>query len=295
MRATLMNYTAIALVMGLATAANAAPVKNVVTDAQERLNTLGYNAGKIDGVIGKETQEAIMEFQRNNALPVTGTLTPETYSMMWDNYGYNRGFYRDGIRYSNYYGYNDANRIYGYNDAYRPYDTRWNYAYGNRASYYQQVGTLPIADSVGYRNYNYNLQGLPIRFGHLSIHRDTWSGANNYTVMLNGQSVLNANNQPEALRVSKVFNLSDEDAVIISAYDGTSGCNFKNYLLTVKSNGTYTPAREIGNCTGTYEARVDGNMLYISFANYNGSAYGKDIWRYSNNSLGRVYDAVAGL
>jgi N-acetylmuramoyl-L-alanine amidase len=49
-----------------------------VRDAQQRLRTLGFYNGPIDGVAGTETQLAMERFQRSRGLDATGTLTPAT-------------------------------------------------------------------------------------------------------------------------------------------------------------------------------------------------------------------------
>lgn len=43
-----------------------------VTQLQRNLNYLGYKAGNIDGIYGRETQEAVKSFQSNNGLIVDG-------------------------------------------------------------------------------------------------------------------------------------------------------------------------------------------------------------------------------
>ena len=43
---------------------------------QERLNALGYSVGRPDGVAGAATRNAIADWQRDQGLPVTGTLAP---------------------------------------------------------------------------------------------------------------------------------------------------------------------------------------------------------------------------
>jgi peptidoglycan hydrolase-like protein with peptidoglycan-binding domain len=60
---------------GAAPAANAALQ---VRDAQHRLNQLGYNAGPEDGVMGRATRAALMEFQRTERLSATGRLDRAT-------------------------------------------------------------------------------------------------------------------------------------------------------------------------------------------------------------------------
>jgi len=47
-------------------------------EAQQRLNTLGYDCGVPDGLIGPKTRECIARFQRDRALPATGILDAET-------------------------------------------------------------------------------------------------------------------------------------------------------------------------------------------------------------------------
>jgi peptidoglycan hydrolase-like protein with peptidoglycan-binding domain len=58
-----------------------APPVNVapqVRDAQQRLNQLGYNVGPEDGIMGRATRAALMEFQRTERLPATGRLDRAT-------------------------------------------------------------------------------------------------------------------------------------------------------------------------------------------------------------------------
>ena len=46
---------------------------------QRTLNDLGYNAGAVDGDIGKGTQRAIRKFQKQHGLEPTGIVDPKTY------------------------------------------------------------------------------------------------------------------------------------------------------------------------------------------------------------------------
>ncbi|UCD81642.1 MAG: ankyrin repeat domain-containing protein [Desulfobacterales bacterium] len=47
---------------------------DTVYEAQKKLNELGYDAGKPDGIWGKKTVEAVKSFQRDDGLPETGQL-----------------------------------------------------------------------------------------------------------------------------------------------------------------------------------------------------------------------------
>jgi hypothetical protein len=51
---------------------------STVAAAQERLARAGYYRGEIDGVFGPETRRAIMRYQSDNGLRVTGYLTTDT-------------------------------------------------------------------------------------------------------------------------------------------------------------------------------------------------------------------------
>lgn len=48
-----------------------------VAELQSRLNGLGFDAGKPDGIFGPETEQAVREFQQNRLLPSDGVAGPE--------------------------------------------------------------------------------------------------------------------------------------------------------------------------------------------------------------------------
>jgi len=48
-----------------------------VAELQSRLNGLGFDAGKVDGVFGADTEAAVLEFQRNRHLAEDGKAGPE--------------------------------------------------------------------------------------------------------------------------------------------------------------------------------------------------------------------------
>jgi N-acetylmuramoyl-L-alanine amidase len=47
-----------------------------VAEAQSRLSALGFDAGKIDGVFGPDTERAVLEFQHNRVLAEDGKIGP---------------------------------------------------------------------------------------------------------------------------------------------------------------------------------------------------------------------------
>jgi N-acetylmuramoyl-L-alanine amidase len=49
-----------------------------VVDLQRRLNSLGFDAGRVDGIFGVDTDRALREFQRNAGLALDGICGPKT-------------------------------------------------------------------------------------------------------------------------------------------------------------------------------------------------------------------------
>ncbi len=50
-----------------------------VAELQRRLNQLGFNAGRIDGIFGRDTDHALRDFQRGVGVPSDGTCGPDTF------------------------------------------------------------------------------------------------------------------------------------------------------------------------------------------------------------------------
>lgn len=48
-----------------------------VSELQSRLNSLGFDAGKVDGIFGPDTERAVTEFQQNRNLAEDGRVGPE--------------------------------------------------------------------------------------------------------------------------------------------------------------------------------------------------------------------------
>lgn len=48
-----------------------------VAELQARLNSLGFDSGKVDGIFGPDTERAVMEFQNNRRLAEDGKVGPE--------------------------------------------------------------------------------------------------------------------------------------------------------------------------------------------------------------------------
>lgn len=50
-----------------------------ILQLQERLTTLGFNAGRVDGVFGPDTDRALRDFQRNVGIDADGTCGPDVW------------------------------------------------------------------------------------------------------------------------------------------------------------------------------------------------------------------------
>ncbi|CAN5724162.1 hypothetical protein BH24ACT3_BH24ACT3_16170 [soil metagenome] len=53
-----------------------------VADLQLRLGSLGFDAGRVDGIFGPHTAKALADFQRNTALPTDGICGPEALAAL---------------------------------------------------------------------------------------------------------------------------------------------------------------------------------------------------------------------
>lgn len=62
-------------------------VSEYVSGIQSDLATLGYYTGSIDGIYGPLTIQAVMTFQEDHDLPVTGLLDPPTQAVLADQLG----------------------------------------------------------------------------------------------------------------------------------------------------------------------------------------------------------------
>lgn len=53
-----------------------------VADLQAKLNLIGFDCGRVDGIFGPATQAALTEFQRNIGLPTNGICAPDVAAML---------------------------------------------------------------------------------------------------------------------------------------------------------------------------------------------------------------------
>jgi len=55
---------------------------SITLSAQQRLASLGYYQGSVDGIYGAQTRNAIMAFQHDKGLAITGTLNDATIAAL---------------------------------------------------------------------------------------------------------------------------------------------------------------------------------------------------------------------
>jgi peptidoglycan hydrolase-like protein with peptidoglycan-binding domain len=57
-----------------------------VIEIQKMLKTLGYYKGKIDGIFGNQTEDAVKQYQRNKQIAIDGIVGDVTYTLLRHDY-----------------------------------------------------------------------------------------------------------------------------------------------------------------------------------------------------------------
>jgi Putative peptidoglycan binding domain len=78
MRLNALPYLVVALGLGLSPVALAASFSPVTQQAQSKLAELGFDPGPADGIAGRGTRAAVVAFQKQSGLPLTGALDAAT-------------------------------------------------------------------------------------------------------------------------------------------------------------------------------------------------------------------------
>jgi His-Xaa-Ser repeat protein HxsA len=68
--------------IGSATPSSTSPRRDLIRQVQERLQTVGYNPGTIDGTMGPQTKNALLWFQNAQGLRSTGDLDEPTLNAL---------------------------------------------------------------------------------------------------------------------------------------------------------------------------------------------------------------------
>jgi len=225
-----------------------------VRTAQITLAQLGYNPGPADGIVGTRTRVAVKSFQRDHHLRADGILGPITYAALIRETGSQSPMRSSEAPPENFYATHPD--FYGY--------------YG---------GDYTNPNALG------SPQTIPSRFGSLEIDDQQTGQTHQYVVMLNGQKVFEADNQPAPINVSRTFNLNNADAVVLTSYaNGDGTCPYHHYLLVVRANSN--GLHPIANCTKAYEVYTEDGNLMIHFPEALPNAWSSGaMWRYENGTL----------
>lgn len=248
----------------------------IVHSAQTHLTNLGYYKDKVDGLMGPKTATAVTNFQRDHHIHVNGKLTTETYnaivtadvekSKLQAEIAHEPvpppppapDFY---AKHPDFYGH--------YNQDYAdPFITAPTVATN---------GAIPVVRS----------QTVPSRYAKIDVSENIHGPDRSYTVTMNGELFLIADDQPAVIGISRTFTLGTEDDVIFSTYRPNSSlCPYKHYLLTLHADGK--TIQEIGNCTRGYQAKLIDNSLFVIFPESDDGRAVGNTWRYEPGDLERL-------
>ncbi len=139
-----------------------------VMEIQALLAKIGYDPGSIDGIFGSKTQQAVIEFQRDNRLTPDGIIGKNTYSLLerfligYDTYTIQPGdtFYDISLKY-----YTNLARVLVANPGIDPYNLQVG-----------QTVIVPYGIDVVDTNIDYtydimerDIQGLKVRYPFLEV------------------------------------------------------------------------------------------------------------------------------
>jgi peptidoglycan hydrolase-like protein with peptidoglycan-binding domain len=245
-----------------------APTKQEKAEARLRmaqgwLDQLNYNPGKIDGKPGKGTKAALKAFQKDHVLPASGELTPKTYDALA----------------SEIKKLEAAKKVVAVEVA-QPVLPPTPEFFMHHPDYYGYY-------SDGYTNPTMlqSPQGVPTRYGDLSISDKTEDSKRHFEITLNGGSVFTADDQPGVVNISRTFNLDEADAFLITSFAaGDTVCPYRHYLVVVRQS--VHGVLPIANCTRDYGAYTAAGSLFISFPEKRGNGWAAgSMWRYENGAL----------
>jgi hypothetical protein len=233
---------------------------DIVRTAQKHLNDLGYYTGKIDGIMGPGTRDAIKNFQRDHGLKTDGVLGPKT-----------RRAFEDA----------DHHQVIGTESELL-----------SRTGFGTAVikGEAAPSDKGFDQDYEMPLAGgtktLVGRFARVDVSESGTGPGKRYIVNLNGQPILAEDNQPSVIGMSATYDLGNEDAIIFTTYSPDSTCLYKTHVLALGSSGTRL--LDIANCTRYYQAHADGGSLYVTFPEADDNRDDGATWRLDGMSLNRL-------
>jgi Putative peptidoglycan binding domain len=235
-----------------------------VRTAQEHLAHLGYYTAKVDGLMGPKTKSALKQFQLDQGLCDTGSLTNET---------------RKALHLSDHAHLAPSVEVL-------PLPNQF---FATHPDFYGHVDP-EYADPLiitGAGGKTVASQTLPSRFGHVEVTQDATAALKKYNVTVNDQPILQVANQPSVIGISSTYQLPNEDVIIFTTFDASNQtCVYKHHLLTLHNGGSQLHL--VDDCTETFQANIANTSLVITFPESDdGRAVGA-MWRYENGALEKL-------
>ncbi|HUY69176.1 MAG TPA: peptidoglycan-binding domain-containing protein [Alphaproteobacteria bacterium] len=227
-----------------------------VRTAQACLIALGYNTGPVDGLMGPKTRAALRHFQKDHHLRADGRLTQKVYGAVVNDAA----------------GTKTAAAV----PPSPPPDFFATHPSFN--GYFSPDYANPVM--LG------SPQGIDTRYGHIEIGESGSGATRQYTVTLDGASLLTADGQPSPILISKVYQLDDADAILFTAWSNDALCPYRHQLLVVGNMGHNL--HPIENCTRVPQAYVLKGQLFIRFPESNDGPPTGAMWRYDHGRLDRL-------
>jgi hypothetical protein len=240
---------------------------STVRVAQTHLAHLGYYPGHIDGLMGPKTKAGIRDFQRDQGLAPNGVLTSETRrALAAADIAHPSALLSVPVA--------QPNKFYATNPDF----------YGHVNQQFADPLLLSRGNAAAVSGAS---QSLPSRFAQVSITEEINGQMKRYNVTLNGEPILQVNNQPSVIGVSQTYDLGSEDVILFSTYEpGNIICPYRHHILAMNNGGRYL--HPIDNCTRGYQAHVAQGSLFITFPETDDQRDIPATWRYENGDLERL-------
>ncbi len=238
-----------------------------VRTAQTDLSNLGYYKGKIDGLMGPMTRMAIRNFQREHRMKVDGVLTVATYNaiVVADSKKAMAALPAGGETTTLTPATPPAPDFYAtHPDFYGYYDQQ-----------YENAGLLGFP------------QNVTSRFAKIELSENMSGAMKRYDVSVNGEAILKTGDQPSIIGISNTYSIGFEDLIILTSYDDSNPvCVYAHHLLVLHDGGNHM--LDIQNCTRGYQAKVEGDSLFITFPEVDDKRDVGATWRYEKGDLQRL-------
>jgi hypothetical protein len=257
----------------------------MVREGQNSLINLNYLHDKADGVLGHKTMKAVKAFQHDAKLPMTGQIDKATYSALIKA-DKSRAMAALPIPASSLLPKNLT--MPGTESKQETLPAQPGLVGPTDQQYADPLlsGVTVAGDGKGAPQ-AVRTQELSSRYAKLDINENKNGNLRRYNMTVNGNPVLQIDNQPSIIGISETFALDHEDALILTAYnENDKVCSYKHYLLILADKSTVLHA--IGNCTHGYQARKTQDSIFVTFPEVDDQRVAGATWRYEGGELVRL-------